>query len=449
MVGYFSILEFGLGTSVVKYISEYKALKDKSSLEKVIGTALTSYVLAGLLGGGLILALTNTLVSRFLNIPQALIPLTIAVFYISSFGFLVNMVLTIFNSIPLGLQRMEITNSRNVLFGFLNTLGVVVLLFFKQGLLLVVIWNILTSTIATLAFIKLIKKLIPDVSLMPSFNREIFKKLLRFGGFKFISNIGGQIVFQLDRVLIGIFLPISSVTFYTVPVSLVQKGLIMITNITAAVFPALSASIAQKNLFTTRQLYLKMNKFIALLTLPIMAMLFLFSTQILNIWLGYEFAQKSTTVLKLVAVAYFIAIMSAPGVTAADAAGVPSLSATFATISALINLAAALILIPRLGIEGAAWALLVNFLAQVPIFLWIVQKNIIKVTTLEVLRSAFLKPILAVLLAGLASSLTSFGLFTQLIAFGIIYLLVNLLVGTLDQEDWSTINYLRKKVISW
>src|SRR5581483_2966925 len=108
------------------------------------------------------------------------------------------------------------------------------------SLMAAILWNILTSIIATIIFIRVIYKLLPGISLRPQYDRQILKKLLNFGGFKFISNIAGQIIFQLDRFLIGAFLPIAVVTFYVSPLLLVQKGFSAMLNITNAVFPAIS-----------------------------------------------------------------------------------------------------------------------------------------------------------------------------------------------------------------
>ena len=96
---YFSILDLGLGTSIIKYISQYSAKDDKKTLEKVIGTALTAYILVGLLGGMLIVLLTKIIVIQFLHIPAGLIPLALSVFYLYPLSSsVVNLVNTFFYS---------------------------------------------------------------------------------------------------------------------------------------------------------------------------------------------------------------------------------------------------------------------------------------------------------------------------------------------------------------
>lgn len=452
VVGYFSILDLGLGLSIIKYISDYHTQMDKEGLENVLGTALSSYIVIGLLGAGLIFIFTKFFMGRILHIPPEILPTAITVFYISALGFFINMVLTVVNSIPPALQRMDIQNSRNVIFGFTGTFGTVLLLAFGQGLVAVIVWNIVISLIATVVFLSVILKLVPKVSIKPRFDKEILSKLMKFGSFKFLSNVSGQIVFQLDRLLIAAFHPVAFVTFYTAPTVIVQKGLMVILNVNNAVFPAMSQAYTLGDMVRVKDLYLRMTKFIAFLIVPITALLFVLSSEILLVWLGQDFALRSATTLKILALAYFLAAMSAPGVVAADAFGKPQLSALFAGISAAISLIAAVILIPRFDITGAATALLINFVTQVPIFLWVVQKKIIKISSLEVLRYALIKPILAGLLASLILAQIK-GMLNQLVGltfgvgvFGIVYLVLNFIFGTIEERDKKAVVFLVSRV---
>lgn len=445
IIGYFSILDLGLGASVIKYISQYQAKMDKENLRKVINTALFAYIIIGLLGSLSIIIFTKFFLGKILHIPSEILPTALTVFYISSLGFFINMVLTVFNSIPSALQRMDITNSRNVIFGFINTFGVVLLLAFGQGIISVVIWNVLVSAAATIIFLSVILKLLPKISIRPGFDKEFFLILMRFGFFKFFSNISGQVVFQLDKLLIGIYYPISLVTFYAVPSVIVQKGLTIILNISNAVFPAMNASSSLNDNIRVRELYLRMTKFVVFLIFPLSAILFIYAESILLFWVGPEFAEKSSNVLKILALAYFVAALSAPGVVAADAFGKPQISAFFAGVSALINFIAAIIFIPRFGIEGAALALLVNFLAQVPFFLIVIHLKVVRISNWEVLRYAILKPVFA----GLAASLVVMqihNIFIGVVIFGLIYLILNIAIGAIDDKDKMTGIFLLGKI---
>jgi len=441
-IGYLSFLDLGLGASVVKYISEYSVGERKEELEKVIRTSFSVYLLMGLVGAIIIFAFAQTVVTRFMNIPTYLYPTTIGVLYISGIGFIINMILSVISSIPVALQRMDLTSQRNILFGFMNILGTVALLANGQGLQSVVIWNVFTSVIATLAFILVFIRLLPGVSFKPGFDKRTFITLIKFGGFKFFSSISGQIVFQLDRILISFFLPIAAVTFYVAPVTLVQKGLSALSNVTSAVFPALSEAHGLNNLERTKELYLKMTKLTVFLMFPISLILFIFSFQIMQIWLGAEFASRSSGVLRILSLGYFITSLSAPASLIVESSGRPNISAFFAGTSALVNLVSAIIFIPKFGIEGAALALLVNQVLLVPVFVSLVNRKFVKIYAVTFIEQTYFKPIVAGLvslpfslyLSGLPTS-TLLSLLAGLLTFGSLYLLTNFTFGTFDKNE--------------
>lgn len=453
LVGYFSILDFGLGAAIIKNISEAYAKKDQKELKKIISTAFSTFLIIGILGAVLIICLTRILVNNVLHISPVISSSVETAFYISSLSFLISMISVVFVSIPSAFQRMDIVNIRNILLGLFNTLGTILLLVLGFNLIAIVIWNVLTAILAALFFFIIISRLLPDASLTIGFDREIFQKLFRFGGFKFISNISGQITFQLDRFLIGVFYPISFLAFYNPPLSLIQKSFSSILNITGATFPAVTESHTIGDMERIQKLYLRMSRLIAFITFPVLAIFFIGAEQLINLWLGGEFAREGAPVLRIFSIAYiFIAISAAP-VVVSEGMNKPKIPAFFGALGALINLIAALILIPRFGIQGAALALLVNCVLQVPVFVLFVSISVIKVSVFDLLKQAYIKPALSALIASFISlyffsaASSAVNLIAGLLIFGASYSLLNILFKTFTEEDKLAIRYLFTKLI--
>lgn len=452
LVGYFSILDFGLSTAIVKYISEAVAKKDLVSLKKIVSTALSTFLLIGILGSLLIIFLTRIIISNYLHISPDLTYITEIAFYISALGFFISMITVVFISILSAFQRMDIINSRNIFLGVLNSLGTVILLMTGFGLLEVVLWNVIISAIATIVFLVVITKVLPGVSFNLSFDRKIFLKLFKFGRFKFVSNISGQITFQLDRFLIGVFQPISFLAYYIPPLSMVQKSFTSLLNITAATFPAVSQSHALGDIERIKELYFRMSRLIAFIMFPILAIFFIGAELLLNLWLGKEFAREGSSVLKIFAVSYFFIAASAAPVVFSEGMNRPKIPAIFGAFGALISLTAALILIPKFGINGAALALLINCVLQVPIFVWYVSRIIIKVSIFKLLKISYIKPVFSTFIASVISfyffnSTTSLiNLFLGLLTFGISYLVLNALFQTFDEKDKLAVKFFLAKL---
>lgn len=452
VVSYFSILDFGLGTAMIRSIADSWIRKDKNNLKKTIGTSLFTFTILGLLGTFLIIFAASPIINNLLHIPGGLLlPARIA-FYIGAFSFFINMIGTVFIGILSALQRMDILNSRNIFLGILNAFGTIVLLFLGYGLIYIVFWNVFISALATLAFFIIIKRILPNTPLTIYFDKEIFLKLFKFGGFKFISNISGQIIFQLDRFLIGIFQPIASLAFYNPPLSLVQKSFTSLLNISSATFPAISQSSALGDTKRVKELYFRMSRLIAFVMFPILLIFFIGAYQIMNLWLGREIAEQGAPVLRIFAIAYLFITASAAPVVVSEGMNKPNIPAFFASFGALINLSSALILIPKYGIYGAAWALLINCILQVPVFVWFVSKKVIEVSILELLKSAYLKPFLAALVSSLISiyffnskqSLVDFMIGSLI--FCLSYAFLNILFKTFDVKDKLAVKHLLTKM---
>jgi O-antigen/teichoic acid export membrane protein len=393
VVGYLAVLDLGMGTATIKYIADYYAVRDFPSISKVIGTSIVIYSGLGLVGTLLILGLADLVVTRVLQVPSSLVSVTLFVFYVSSVGFLVNMPLTVFGAIPAALQRFDILVRQNIVFGTASILGQVLLLALGYSLKALVALNVVIGVIGIFVFVLISRRLLPGVSFWPTFDRPTAKQVLSFSALKAISVLSGQIVFQLDKLLVGIFLPLASVSYYVVPLSLAQRMLGVVPNITSAVFPAVSQFRTDRARLT--DLYLRASKAVLFLVLPIGVALVVFAEKVLAFWMGTDFAREGSVALQLMAIAFLLSSLAAvPGVFA-EALGRPGIPALFAAASAIANLGLVLLFIPRWGISGPALALIINGIVLVPLFIHDVNRKLLDVRGLALLRTSYIKPLLA------------------------------------------------------
>ncbi len=71
--GYFALLDFSIGTSVVKYVSSYYAKREFDSINKVVSSALVFYAVVGLLSWIAAVFIVKWAVANLLHIPPSLI----------------------------------------------------------------------------------------------------------------------------------------------------------------------------------------------------------------------------------------------------------------------------------------------------------------------------------------------------------------------------------------
>jgi O-antigen/teichoic acid export membrane protein len=175
---------------------------------------------------------------------------------------------------------------------------------------------------------------------------------------------------------------------------------------------------------------------------------------LLAAWIGPGFANASAPILAVLAVAYGIVAVSSVAGFAADATGHPDWNAAFTVGSAILNLSLALVLVPRVGAIGAAYALLVNGIALLLTINFAVQRRLIKLPVGTALRRIVARPLAA------AAGLLVFALLiaphvrgalpviAAVVAGFAIYGGLVLLVGVFDQQELSVARGLMTGTLS-
>jgi len=451
-IGYFGFLDLGLGQATIKYVSEYYAKKDFKTIREIIGTSLVVYCIMGFVGAVILASLTGILVTRVLKIPPNLINTSFFAFYISALGFLINMPLNVFGSIPGALQRFDIINKIGICIGTIQTGLTVLLLYLGYSLKQIIVMNLLISILSVSIYLIVSKKLLPQIQIKPAFSKTMFGKLFKFGGFLTIGRLTIPIGTELGKFLIGIFHPISFVTYFTIPYTLASKLWAIPSSIISAIFPATSELFSRNQAKILQELHLRSTKYVMAVVVPISVLLIVFAKEILGLWMGPDFAVKSAFSLRILASAILISCSAQTSVIAARGAGRPDIPAKIQVLQAVINIALCFLLIPRWGINGIAMAWLVHHIVCMPMIIGITNRQIVKISNLRFIKDGLVTPlILGGIIPCLLIPLRSFmsGLKELLVLFifvGIIYTIIAYFV-ILDVKDRSiALDYLHKIV---
>jgi O-antigen/teichoic acid export membrane protein len=294
---------------------------------------------------------------------------------------------------------MDLTTRRTIAFATASTLGIVTVLALGRGLLAVLAVQVVVNAVAVLAFFLLARRILPEVRLRPGYDRATFRMLARFSFLKFANNVSTNTVMQIDKVLVGALVSLGAVGFYFVPLQLAQRLTTVVGAVAVAFLPAASALHGRADREHLVELYLRATKVVAVLGLPLAALLVVFAHPILEFWIDPHFADEGAVTLQVLAVGYGINIFSTIPAITSDSLGRPGVTTSFSVISAGLNVALSLIFIPRYGIVGAALAIGINSALLVPIFLWYVHRRVLVLPIRMVLARSIAAPAVA---AGLA-----------------------------------------------
>jgi O-antigen/teichoic acid export membrane protein len=179
--------------------------------------------------------------------------------------------------------------------------------------------------------------------------------LLRFAGWMTVSNVVGPLMVSLDRLLIGARSGMEAVAFYATPFEAITKLWILPGVVVRVLFPAFAASHVSDRT-RTAQLFDRAVRATLLAVLPVTLAVVMLAEDGLYLWLGAEFARRSTRVLQFLAVGVFVNCLGQVAFALVQAVGRPDLTARFHLAELPLYLAGAWVLISWYGINGAALA---------------------------------------------------------------------------------------------
>lgn len=181
---------------------------------------------------------------------------------------------------------------------------------------------------------------------------DMLKALFGFGGWVTVSNLISPLMTTADQFVIGSVKEVAAVPFYAVPMNIVLRTTIIPTTVTRTLFPIFSrAEHAERNAIAEAAL----EHLCVVMTLVYIVAVFLCGP-FLNLWLGREMMERSTTVFQLLCLGAWFNSLAFVLFSAIQGAGKPRIVAIIHSCEVVPYLALLWVLVDRFGIVGAALA---------------------------------------------------------------------------------------------
>lgn len=164
LIGLMNIFQMGLGSGVVKYIAEYSSKDDRNGISSVITGTLIFYILIGVLMTVPLYYLSPRIVTLF-KISDSLTLDSERTIQIASLGLIPLLLMGIIVSIPLGLQRYEVSNIISLVKNILTQVSVLVIVILGGKVYHAVIGTVIISWIYMLLTIYFVLKMLKPYKL--------------------------------------------------------------------------------------------------------------------------------------------------------------------------------------------------------------------------------------------------------------------------------------------
>lgn len=401
-VGYLYLMDFGVRESVIRYTSKYAARHNGAALNRVLSVALTIYGVITILA----LAVTGLAVwglpHWFSLEPEywhdgrlalAFTGLTIA----QTFFF------NVFNGVVLGLKRWELTNVLGIGLNLVRATLIVISLVGEGGIVAVAVVTFAVALLGGIinAFIAL--RLLQNAALPFSYARlrsramvALGRRILSYGFYVIINNVGEKIITATDAIVAGVFLPIQSVTHLAIAGSLVGY-LRTLLGTSAQIFNPLASELhSLRERAKVTEAFLLGVKICTLITAPIAACFVILGEQFIGLWMGPEFAAPSSSVLTILALATFF---SAPQYMFASVLyGVSrhKVVALLRIVEAAANLVLSIALVRSIGLVGVALGTAIPSAIVVMLVLPAIAGRMVGAGMLQFYECAYIRPLLGI-----------------------------------------------------
>lgn len=354
LLGFFGLFDLGLGRATTKFVAACLGSGETHRLPALVWTSLWSQALLGVIGTAVAASVIPMLVHRALKLPPALVGQTATSFYILAGALPLVLVANALRGVLEAGQHFDVINCvrvpANAALFLLPTLAVP----FGATLPVMVELLVLARLGSGLAYLLLCFKFYPVLRRDWSVDLALWKPLLAYGGWVAVSNCIGPLLSYLDRFAIGSVISMAAVGYYTAPAEAINRLSVIPSSLSTTIFPAFSSLEAAQSRARLEELCVRSLKALLLTLGPITLLLILFAQEILQLWLGRDFAARGVFVLQILAVGALLNSLAFVPFGLLQALGRPDLTAKFHLLELPVYVLLLWFLLKHMGIAGAA-----------------------------------------------------------------------------------------------
>ncbi|TAK60584.1 MAG: hypothetical protein EPO24_06555 [Bacteroidetes bacterium] len=371
LVGYAGLLDLGLGQASTKFLSEQIAKNNREEVIHKIRSNIQLGILLSAIGCCLILFISFIGAEHFIQIPSSLQQEATWSLQLLAICLPAVILQGILRSIPVAYNRFDIVNGLQSINVFIQWVGSSIILLMGGGLMGIIFLTLFSRYVITYSYFRLALRLFPELrgkSLLIPARHSM--DTLRYGGWITTAQIIGPLLIFFERTLIGKLHSLSFVAFYVLPFDALLKLTIFPMSLSGTLLPNLSGQwISDEGKAKGKILFHRSIKFTVIVMLPVIAALMLFSSEIMNMWLGWEFQQQSTTVFLLLSLGIlFHSIAQLPNA-ALQALNRPDMIGKLLIVEVLVYPVFCFFLTLQFGIIGTAVAWLFRVFSELVVLL--------------------------------------------------------------------------------
>jgi len=356
IIGYFSVLDLGLGRATTRFVAEALSAGDTRRVQQVAGFTALSQTALGVVGAAVLALVAPWVVTRGLRVPGELSAEAVRAFYWLALSLPLVVLSLNLRAMLEGAQRFDLSNLIRGPNGVLAFAIPAVAARLGAGLPGIVALLLVLRVVTCWASWLAIRAALPGFRWEWKPRRELVRPLLGFGGWIAVSNVVGPILTYLERFVLAAVAGIGAVAYFAAPYEAIARLLIVPASLAGGLFPVVSVPLSDGRRPEIERLLGRSVRSLWLVLGAPALVVALFAGPLLRLWLGPEYAAQGATSLAILAVGVVIlGVLHVPSIFLIGQ-GRPDLPALYGLIELPIYVVLAWWCVKSYGVTGAALA---------------------------------------------------------------------------------------------
>ena len=376
-VSYLNLLDLGMRSAVIRFVSKAKAEGATNDVRDVVGAALWFRLIIALLVAGLSVALAVSFPHLF-QVPPSLSRSSQVTVLLCALGVAVTLITGVFGAVLAAVNRFDRLSTIAMLQTVGRAGGVLLLLRSGRGLISLAVWELVVVSLSGMFITVSAIRLVPAArARIQKPQIALLRKIWSYSLVTFIWIIAVQVIISSDNLMVGHFVSVKLAAFYAIGGSLVTYSGQVVSALTTTFTPLASSMEASGKFKELRNLLIRGTQATLVLSLPISLALLFRGRTFIGLWMGSTYMDVSGSILQILLIAQFMSVAVSTAGSVMMATGKHIGPAKCAVVEACLNVALTLLLCRRFGVYGVAWGTSVA-VTLVTLIFWprYIQKNL-------------------------------------------------------------------------
>lgn len=339
IVSYLSVLDMGIGNTIVRYLANNRIKNDVKKEAELNGFFLLLYLLIGIITiaiGYILYQNIEYAFSSSLNNDELIKAKTMLVILI--FNFALTFPLSVFASIMQSYEKFVFLRMSNIIRVLFNPLITLPLLYFGYGSIMMVGVSTLLNIVCLCVNVYYCFTFLKTKFKIGHLEIGFLKEVTIYSFFIFLNAIMDKIYWGTGQFILGIFSGTLEVAIYAIAVQFIMMYMQFSTAISNVLLPKITIMVANNcdnNALTA--LMVKTGRLQYIIVGYIFMLFYLVGKDFLSLWAGDNYISAYPIILILMA-GLFIALLQNAGISILQAKNLNKYRMTVYTITAFLNL---------------------------------------------------------------------------------------------------------------